>query len=155
MTKRRRRHSWALELKSGDPELRALSRRSADGVSYARSFAEDARERSAAALAGEPLEEPLSAADLAEPWVSPVEVHAAIKQARIELFGKDLTNSAIAYRMRQRRGREQRICAEPDCEGTISRLAHGRRRYCAAHGSGRARVARHRRSRRATAEPGS
>jgi len=66
--------------------------------------------RSAAALAGEPYE-PLTAAELGHPWKSGIQVHKAIKQARVELFGEDLCNSAIFYRLkkrRERRGKELR-----------------------------------------------
>lgn len=62
----------------------------------------------------------------------------------IEL-GKDLGYSAIAYRLKQRRERERRLCAEPGCPKPIPRLAHGSQQYCIEHGSSRARVERHRR----------
>lgn len=149
MSKSRRRHSWALAFKRSDPEVRALTRQARDGLEYAASLARNARERSEAALAGEELPAPLTADDLADGWTSPVEVHAAIKQARIELFGKDLSNSAIAYRVCKRREREPRLCAEPGCDRQLSRLAHASKRYCSDHDSGRARIARHRRRRAA------
>jgi hypothetical protein len=108
------------------------------------SLALDARLRSDAALAGEPYEA-LTAAELGGPWTSQIQVHMAIKQARIELFGKDLSNSAIFYRLKKRRERESRTCAEPGCSIPLPRLAHGSKRYCRMHGSGRARIERHRR----------
>jgi hypothetical protein len=128
-------------VRRGGPRLSPQARA---GLEWAASLARDASLRSAAALAGDP-HEPLTVAELARPSHSPVEVHSAIKQARIELFGKDLSNSAIAYRLKQRRLRQPRSCAEPGCGHRIGRLAHGRRRFCPEHGSSRARVARHRR----------
>jgi hypothetical protein len=144
MPKRRKRHSWALAFAPNDPELRALSERARRGVAYAAALAQNAQERSAAALARQELPERLTAAELGGLWHSPVEVHAAIKQARIELFGRDLSGSAIDYRLRQRRARGERVCAQAGCERQISSLAHGSRRYCGKHGSGSARAARHR-----------
>jgi hypothetical protein len=154
MPKRRKRHSWALSFAPGDPELRALSERARRGVAYATALAENAQERSTAALARQELPERLTADELGGLWDSPVEVHSAIKQARIELFGRDLGSSAIDYRLRQRRVRGERVCAEAGCERRIPALAHGSRRYCAAHRSGRARVARNRRLRLTEASRG-
>jgi hypothetical protein len=114
-------------------------------LEWAAALGRDARDRSLAALDGDVARQPLTVAELAEPWGSRVEIHTAIKQARIELFGKDLSNSAIAYRMKECRARTPRSCTEPGCEKPIPLLAHGRRRFCPEHGSGRARVARHRR----------
>jgi hypothetical protein len=141
MSRRRRRHSWALEFRRSDPEVRALSVRGQTGLFYASNFARNAKERTDAMLAGQELPERLDASDLG----SAIEVYAAIKQARIELFGKDLSNSAIAYRMQQRRGREPCLCADPGCFRPLTRLAHASKRYCEGHASGKARARRHRR----------
>jgi hypothetical protein len=141
---RKRSYAWALAFSRDDEEVQALSAQAREGLDWAMSLAQDARLRSAAALAGESYE-PLTVAELAAPWNSPVEVHTAIKRARIELFGKDLSNSAIAYRLKQRREREARTCAESGCQRRIAALAHGSRRFCPRHGSVHARVARHRR----------
>ncbi len=149
MSKPRRSHSWALRFSSGDPELRALSPLARDGWDYARAFARNAEERSKAGLAHEEvLPERLTAAGLAEEnETSPIEVNKAIMQARLELFGPNARSySAITYRLKQRRDRGRRTCAEPDCAVLLSDLAHGSRRYCPHHGTARARVARHRRA---------
>ena len=141
--KRARSYSWALAFAPGDPELARLSPDARTGLAYARELALNARERSLTAL------EPMGAIarlGIAEIALSPVKAHAQIKQARIELFGDDLSNSAIAYRLKKRRERGLRACAEPGCEGTIPALANGRRRYCELHASAAARVRRHRRS---------
>jgi hypothetical protein len=69
----------------------------------------------------------------------------AIKRGRVELFGRDLKDAAIYYRLRKGRERGVRVCTEPHCGCPIPALANGRRRYCEAHGSGAARVRLHRR----------
>jgi hypothetical protein len=143
----KRSYAWALAFKRSDEEVRALSALAREGLELAQSFAKNARLRSTAALAGDVIPQQLTAADLAEGWTNPVHVHAAIKEARIELFGKELSNSAIAYRLKRRRERKHKTCAEQECENTIPRNAHGARRYCSRHGAGWARVARHRRRR--------
>jgi hypothetical protein len=142
---KKRSNAWALAFNRSDEEAGALSKLARDGLEFAQSFAENARERSAAALAGEIIPEPLTAAELAAGWTTPIYVHTAIKQARVELFGKDLSGSAMSYRLKQRRKRTRRSCAEAECTTLIPALAHGSKRYCKKHGSGRARVARHRR----------
>jgi hypothetical protein len=141
----KRSYAWALAFSRSDEEVRALSALGREGLELAQSFAKNARLRSAAALAGDVIPQQLTAADLAEGWTNPVHVHSAIKQARLELFGKPLSDSAIAYRLKRRRERGQRTCAEPECANTIPRGAHGARRYCSRHAAGWARVARHRR----------
>jgi hypothetical protein len=140
----KRSYAWALAFNRGDEEVRALSGLAQEGLELAQSFARNARLRSAAALAGDLIPQQVTAADLAEGWTNPVHVHFAIKQARLELFGKPLSDSAIAYRLNQRRARKPRTCGEPGCEEPISALAHGSRRFCPWHGSVHARVARYR-----------
>jgi len=140
MAKRRRRYSWALAVRRSDPEVRALSSRGQTGLYYADEFARNAKARRDAMLAAQPLPDRLEAGDLG----FRIDVYASIKQARIELFGKDLSDSAIAYRMKKRRERGQRVCAEPDCPRLLPRLAHGSKRYCEEHGQGWARARRHR-----------
>jgi hypothetical protein len=144
MAKPRRRYSWALRFTRADPEIQNLSRQAYDGWEYALAFARNARERSEAGLRGEMVPARLTASQLAGGGITKFDVQAALKQARVELFGKDLSNSAIAYRLQ--RGRIPRVCAEPGCEQALSRLAHARRRYCDQHRTGAARARRHRRS---------
>jgi hypothetical protein len=144
MAKPRRRYSWALSFTRADPEIKNLSRQAHDGWEYARALARNARERSEAGLRGEIVPARLTASQLAGEGMSQFDVQAALKQARVELFGKDLSNSAIAYRLQ--RGRIPRVCAEPGCQHALSSLAHARRRYCDQHRTGAARARRHRRS---------
>jgi hypothetical protein len=142
--KPRRRYFWALHFHPGDPELSALSEKARSGLAYATELAEAAKERALSALEGL-ANAPLTLEDLAErDYRSPIELRSEIKQARIELFGRNLTDSAISYRLKKRRERGERACAEPNCPRTIPALANGRRRYCDLHGSGAARVRRHR-----------
>jgi hypothetical protein len=139
-----RRYFWALHFRAGDPELAKLSRDAREGLAYASELARDAAQRSRMALEGI-TREPLTVGELAErDYRSPIRVQKQIKQARIELFGRDLSDSAIAYRLKKRRERGVRNCAEPDCDKSIPALASGRRRYCDQHGSPAARVRRHR-----------
>jgi hypothetical protein len=142
--RRRLSYSWALRL--SEREIRQLSGEGRRGVHYAAELALNASERSRAALDhDEVLPNRLTPADLAEVWESPVKINSAIKQARVELFGRDLSRSAIAYRLQHRR--HDRRCAEPGCEHEIDPLAHGNTRYCDMHASGKARATRHRRTR--------
>jgi hypothetical protein len=146
-----RRYFWARHFRPGDPERSALSEEARSGLGYATELAEAARERARSALEGLPSA-PLRLEELAErDHRSPIELRSEIKQARIELFGRDLTDSAISYRLKKRRERGERRCAEPNCRRKIPALANGRRRYCDLHGSGAARVRRHRNAR---AQPG-
>ena len=131
---------------AGSGAARTL-REARSGLDYATELAEDARERPSQrseGLANAPLTlEELAARD----YRSPIELRSKIKQARIELFGRDLSDSAISYRLPKRRERGERPCAEPNCRRKIPALANGRRRYCDLHGSGAARVRRHRNAR--------
>ena len=125
------------------PKCGALSPAARQGLAYARELAEAARARSLSALKGL-SDAALTVEALAEDYGSPVKIRTQIKQARIELFGRDLSDSAIAYRLRKRRERGERTCAEADCEATIPALASGRQRFCPEHGTPGARVRRHR-----------
>ncbi len=148
--RRRRSHAFALHFARGDRELGWLSPEGRSGLAYARRLAENARERSAAALSGDLLPERLTVAALAEAdWVSPSTIRARIRQARIELFGKDLGERAVCYRLRARRQRTRaRRCAEEGCRNPLPRHAAANRAYCDEHASPAARVRRHRNRRR-------
>lgn len=151
MSKSRRRYGWSRGFKRGDPEVLRLPARARLGLQYAQELAEAARERRASALAGERLlPEPLTVARLAATHdTSTIAINIAIKHARIGLFGRDLSDSGIYYRLRTRGDRVERSCTEPGCD---ERLPLGsRRRYCPPHRTGRARVRRHRRNARASA----
>ena len=83
--------------------------------------------------------------------LSPIQVYELIRCARIELFGKDLSDSAIYYRLR--RDREQgdpsaRPCQEERCRRPLPPGATARRRYCDFHLMPHARIRRYRERRR-------
>jgi hypothetical protein len=147
LKRQRKRYSWALRLRHDDPEVRALSYPAREGLGYARELAENANERSLAALRGQPLPERVTANDLGDDFSSPIRVNQLIRRARVELFGKDLSNSAIQHRLRNWEQRKPRRCAEAGCEQAISRLVDARTRYCVEHASPAARVRRHRQRR--------
>ncbi len=129
-----------------DPRLRGLSSQARLGLDNARKLARNARERRENALFKRLLPERLTVATIAqEEGTSPVAIHRLIKQARIELFGKDLSDSAIYTRLRQT-ATQPRTCAEPDCEQELPRHSSRAQRYCREHSSGTARVRRQRRA---------
>ena len=98
-----RRYSWALRLEPNAGELRGLTLEGWEGLEFARKLARNARERRRGALGEGPLPELLTVERLAkEDGISPVTVLQRLKQARIELFGKNLSDSAIDYRIRTR-----------------------------------------------------
>ena len=145
-----RRYRWAESFRPGDAELRRLSPAAKMGLDYAQELAENARERSRGALSGN-MPERLSVQEIArEDGRSPVEVYRLIKQARIELFGKDLSDSAIYYRLRRERERgnpARRPCREEGCPRALPAGATARRRYCEFHAAPHSRIRRYRRRR--------
>jgi hypothetical protein len=148
--RRRRRYAWALQFATTSDEVRRLSREARAGLAYAQILAENARDRSAEALRGVPPERLTVAALAADDDVSPVVVHTRIKQARIELFGRDLSDSAIYYRLRRRESLPpRRYCAEVGCARQLPASASARRRYCDEHIAPAARVRRYRQGQRA------
>jgi hypothetical protein len=146
MARKALRYSWARKFKPADPELAWLSHDALAGLDYAQQLAENARERSLAALLRDPVPERLTVADLAtSDGTSPVIVHRLIKQTRLELFGKELSQSAIYYRLKTRAARQSRSCAEDGCNQPLPPTAPASRRYCDQHRTTAARVRRHRR----------
>ena len=147
MSKSHRRYGWSLALKRSNPQVQRLSPQAQQGLVYAQTLTRAARARREAMLAGQRLlPEPLSVAQLAaDEETSAAAINRAIKAARVALFGRDLSDSAIYYRLRTRRDAKGSFCAESGCN---QQLPTGRRRYCARHGSGAARVRRHRRNAR-------
>lgn len=143
-----RSHFWALRFEGSAPELRLLSRQGRLGFEYARTLALNAAERRHAGLRGGLVPGLVTVAQLAErDQTSPVDVHKKIKQARIDLFGKDLCDSAIYRRLRLRQEFLSRRCVEPGCNVPLPLQASASRRYCDAHRTGAARAHRLRRSR--------
>lgn len=141
-----RSYFWARRFEGSAPELRQLTREGRLGFEYARTFALNAAERRHAGLRGGLVPDLITVADLAQrDETSPIAVYKKIKQARIDLFGKDLSDSAIYRRLRLRDERCSRHCAEPGCETPLSSQASAARRYCDPHRNGAGRARRHRR----------
>jgi hypothetical protein len=151
-----RRYGWSLQLAEQDPRVQALSSWANMGLRFARELAEDAAERSLGALRGD-LPERLTAQHIArEHRLSPFEVYDMLRRARIELFGKDLSDSAIYYRLRRDREHgipTERPCAEPGCPRPLPAGASRRRRYCDFHLAPHARVRRYRARQKTSREP--
>jgi hypothetical protein len=124
--------------------LSGLSDKARSGLECARLMAEAARERRLSALEGS-ASWPLTIEELAQQEDRPlIQIRSEINQARVELFGANLSDSAIDYRLRKAGERGVRTCAEPDCGKSLPALANGRRRYCDFHGTGAMRLRRHR-----------
>jgi hypothetical protein len=144
---RTRRHSWTLRFETGAPELRRLSKRAREGFEYARELARNSQERRHAGLRGGFVPELLSVAELAARdgnW--PPDVSKKIKEARVEIFGRDLGERAIFDRIRRREELRDRRCKEPGCEATLPGLVSAARGYCDEHHTGAARARRSRRA---------
>jgi hypothetical protein len=123
-----------------------LSKEGRDGFEYARSLALNAAERRHAGIHAGPIPNRLKVAELAErDFTSAGAVNTKIKQARIELFGTDLSDSGMYHRLRRRDQLRNRRCAEPDCDTPIHPQASASRRYCDHHRTGAARTRRNRR----------
>jgi hypothetical protein len=142
-----RSYAWALRFPPSDPRVLRLSSRAQDGLDYARRLARNAVERRKGAPVGM-LPDPLTVEQIAkEEELSPVQIHTWIKQARIELFGKDLSESGIAHRRRREQvlaKREPRTCYEESCDLLLPRHVTARRRFCDLHVASAARVRRYR-----------
>jgi len=147
-------YSWALKF-SNSPEERYLSEDGRLGLGYAQALAEIAQERSVAALQqGADVPDKLTVATLAaEEGTSPARIHRLIRHAIIEIFGKDLSQSAIYYRLDQLQARRGRTCAQPDCDEPLEPQEPISRLYCHHHSQGRNRTARCREQKRAAANP--
>jgi hypothetical protein len=143
--RQRRRYSWALKLKHGDPWLKWLTPEGWEGLEYARRLARNANERRRAALDSGPLPELLTVAQIArDEGVAAVEVWQRLKQARVELFGKNLSDSAIDYQLRTRDELRTRRCAEPSCDALLPPHLSAARTYCDLHRTNLAKIRRHR-----------
>jgi len=141
------RYGWALRIPSDNPRRRRLSFDASTGLDYLVELAENAAERRRLAPSGRAPERLTIATMAHEDRRSRSEIYRLMKQARIELFGKDLSDSAIYHRLR--RDREHgapaaRPCADDGCRRPLPARATARRRYCDFHLAPHARTARHR-----------
>jgi hypothetical protein len=141
--RRRRRYSWSLRLKAGDAWLRWLTREGWEGLEYARRLARNADARRRVALSEDVTPELLTVEKLAkDEGIAAVTVYERIKQARIDLFGKNLSDSAIDYQLRTRPQLGQRACAEQTCGAPLPPYLSAARDYCELHHPSLARVRR-------------
>jgi hypothetical protein len=142
---KRRKYGWALAIPA--TEIRRLSSPAQLGLYAAQELAQNAEERRLHGLSNPPARRTLTqvATDLGS---SAVEINNGLKQARLELFGKNLSDSAAYNRIRQQRQHGNRTCTHPDCNTPLPTYAHTSRRYCKNHATPTQRVTRHRRSRR-------
>jgi hypothetical protein len=148
------RYGWALKIPSNDPRRRRLSADASTGLSYLEDLAENAAERRRLSPSGRAPGR-LTVATLAqEERCSRSEIYRMMKQARVELFGKDLSDSAIYHRLRrdlEHGAPAARPCAHNGCPRPLPTRATARRRYCDFHLAPHARTARHRARQRSSA----
>ena len=144
------RRGW-VELISSSQE-RWLSPAGAEGLNLLGVLADNADERRRFALEGRAPAR-LTVRDLArDEGCSESRIYRLMRQAKIELFGKDLSDSAIYYRLRRDRERSKapkRPCEEKGCRRPLPADATRRRRFCDFHLAGHARQERYRRRQRA------
>jgi RNase P/RNase MRP subunit POP5 len=144
------RYGWVLRIPAHDPHRHGLSDDASAGLAYLEELAENATERRQLAPSRRAPER-LTIARLAyEEGCSRSEIYRLMKQARIELFGRELSDSAIYHRLRRDRKRGDpaaRPCAHDGCPRPLPARATARRRYCDFHLAPHARIARHRDSR--------
>jgi hypothetical protein len=124
-----------------------LPRQAQDGLDYARRLGRNAALRKQQALFGL-APPPLTVEQMAaEEELASVHIYTRIKQARIELFGRNLSDSGIRHRLRREAEiakRPPRNCDEESCERVLPHDATARRRFCDVHVTPAARVRRHR-----------
>jgi hypothetical protein len=143
--KRHPSYDWVWKVRKW-PEAKALSREGREGIYYAEKLALNARQRSRGAFWGLAR---LTISQLArDQQVSPTTIRGRIRQAQIELFGRELSRSGIHHRLQRRKllG-DHRPCAEVTCDTALPLDAPAHRRYCDQHRAAAARVARYRRRR--------
>jgi RNase P/RNase MRP subunit POP5 len=141
------RYGWALKIPSDDPRRRRLSPDASTGLSYLEDSAENAAERRRLAPSGRAPKRLTVATMAREDRCSRSEIYRLMRQARIELFGKELSDSAIYHRLRRDRDHgapAARPCAHDGCPRALPARATARRRYCDFHLAPHARTARHR-----------
>jgi hypothetical protein len=141
------RYGWVLTIPDDDPRGRRLSPDALSGLTYLEDLAENAAERRRLAPSGRAPERLTVATMAREDGCSRSEIYRLMKQARIELFGKELSDSAIYHRLRRDRKHGDpaaRPCAHDGCPRPLPTRATARRRYCDFHLAPHARTARHR-----------
>jgi hypothetical protein len=146
------RYGWVLKIPFDDPRRRRLSPEASTGLSYLKELAENAAERRHLGPSGRAPERRTVATLAREDRCSRSEVYRLMKKARVELFGKELSDSAIYHRLRrdhEHGAPASRPCAHEGCRRPLPARATARRRYCDFHLASHARTARHRERRSA------
>jgi hypothetical protein len=138
---KRSKYGWALAIPA--TEIRRLSSPAQLGLYAAQELAQNAEERRLQGLLNPPARRTLTQV-ACELGSSAVEINNGLKQARLELFGKNLSDSAAYNRINQHRRLGNRTCAHYDCATPLPRYAHASRRYCNTHATPAQRVKRHR-----------
>lgn len=143
-TKQPRQYSWASKFNERSPEYAELSGYALMGLGHARALADAARWRATEAITDHrKMSKRFTVKDLAlEQGESPAEINRQIRQARIEVFGKDLGDSAIYNRLKHLDERRGRTCAEPDCDQPIRSQEPISRVYCTEHSKPKYRTRR-------------
>jgi len=142
-----RRWGWALKLAERDPPPTRLSEPAQLGFEYVHTLAVYADERRKLAVSGRAPKRLDVEALARDERVSATTVYRLMRAARIELFGRDLSDSAIYYRLRRERDHgdpSARPCAEAGCKRRLPDHVTLRRRYCAFHLAPHARTRRYR-----------
>jgi hypothetical protein len=144
------RYTWALHFGHGCPEARHISERAHIGLDYAHTLAQNHHTRSAHALRDRHhMPERLTIEKLAEhEGFTPTDINNYIDQAKRELFGKTLSQSAIYYRLKTRNKRRNRTCNHPNCTTPLQPSSTLTTLYCQEHGKPKYRTQRHRQAAR-------
>jgi hypothetical protein len=142
---RRPSHAWAHHTEVAQINPEQLSDAAAAGLEYAADLAYDAQERRRRALRHEPLDPPLTIADLAARTDLPTAtVEAMINHARCELFGNLSDAGIYKRRQRQQTSNSCRACQQHGCTNKLPQTAPRHRHYCTKHRTAKARKRRSR-----------
>ncbi|MCA1701470.1 MAG: hypothetical protein LC790_22260, partial [Actinobacteria bacterium] len=147
--------AWALDISWRDPRLERLSPAGRRGHGLAREIGEYARERSLANL-GQERPQRISRTSLAaDAGIRPTDVDWLIERAKLELFGRLLSERGLRARRardRQHGSRAGKPCEGKDCTRRLPAQASRNRRYCDFHLASHSRVRRYRARRSAAAK---
>jgi len=154
-------YGWSLAIGLGDPAYKRLSTHGRDGLEWAQQLARHALVRRRAPLGNDTVPVRLTLAKIARDeggWITAREMAGRIEQAKLELFGRRLSERAIYYRTKNRRehgtplSNADRVCEQPRCTNPLPPSSSPHKKYCAAHDTVAARVQRHRHKQRPPSE---
>ena len=149
-------YGWSLSIGLGDPAYKRLSKHGRDGLEWAQQLARNTQARREAPLERDTIPIRLTLAKIARDqggWITTKEMAGRIEQAKLELFGRRLSERAIYYRMKNRRihgtplNNADRVCSEPGCTNALPAGSSPHKTYCATHDTPAARARRHRNNR--------